>query len=233
MPVANRHFHNNDHYPFGPQMYVPKLQGLSAYHDGLDYLVDFGTPYPADTDGIANDLAQGASISTFTAVNGFGADGVIDGKWGRTVTIVASGAGTNNVTINGYDYLNQPIQKVVALNGATPVLILVAFKRITSVAVAAGGSITVDVGFGAGFGLPYKAIKVLEEIVDGAIGTNGTLTAPVLTDPATNATLDPRGIYTPNMTPDGTKLLQARFLLDSYINSSGNGGLHGIRHYGG
>lgn len=232
MVAAARHFHNNNHYSFGPSYYVPKLQGLANYQDDLVHLVDFGNPVVADTDGIANDLAQAASATSFTDVSGF-TGGVIEAPWGRTVTIVASGAGTNVVTLNGYDYLNQPIQKAVALNGATPVLILCAFKRITSVAVAAGGSITVDIGFGAGFGLPYKAIKIMEEIVDGAIGTNGTLTAPVLTDPATNATLDPRGIYTPNTTPDGTKLIQARLMLDPWINSSGNGGLHGIRHYGG
>lgn len=232
MVAAARHFHDVDHFSFGPSYYVPKLQGLAGYHDGLDYLVDFGTPVVADTDGVANDLAVGTTTTTFTDVSGF-TGGVLDARWGRTLTMVASGAGTNNVTINGYDYLNQPIQKVVALTGATPVSILIAFKRVTSIVIASGGSITVDVGFGAGFGLPYKTIKVLEELVDGAIGTNGTLTAPVLTDPATNATLDPRGIYTPNMTPDGSKLLQARFLLDPYINSSGNGGLHGIRHYGG
>ena len=232
MPVANRHFHNVDHFSFGPSYYVPKLQGLATFHETQDYLVDFGTPVVADADGVANDLAQAATLTTFTDVAGF-SGGVLDARWGRSLTMVASGAGTNNVTINGYDYLNQPIQKVIALNGATPVPINVAFKRITSIAVASGGAITVDVGFGNLLGLPYKTIKVLEELVDGAIGTAGTITAPVLTDPATNATLDPRGLYTPNVTMDGVKLVQGRFLLDAYINSNGNGGLHGIRHFGG
>jgi hypothetical protein len=232
MPVANRHFHNVDHFSFGPSYYVPKLQGLAAWHDNHNYLVDFGTPVPADTDGVANDLAVGTTTTSFTDVAGI-VGGVLDARWGRTLTLVGSGAGTNAVTLNGYDYLNQPIQKVTAVNGTTPVAISVAFKRLTSIVIASGGSITVDIGFGALFGLPYKTLRVLEELVDGALGTAGTLTAPVLTDPATNATGDPRGLYTPNVTPDGTKLIQGRFVLDGYINSSGNGGLHGIRHYGG
>jgi len=232
MAVANRHFHDVDAFSFGPSYYVPKCQGLAAFHDAQNYLVDFGAPLPADTDGIANDLAVATTTTTFTDITGF-TGGVIDARWGRNITLVASGAGTNNVTILGYDYLNQPMSKVIALTGATPVVGLNAWKRITSVTVASGGSITVDIGWGAAFGLPYKTLRVLEELVDGALGTAGTITAPVLTDPATNATGDPRGMYTPNATPDGTKVIQGRFVLDAYINAAGNGGLHGIRHFGG
>ena len=61
----------------------------------------------------------------------------------------------------------------------------------------------------------------------------GTLTAPVLTDPATVTTLDPRGLYTPNATMDGAKELVINAIASSWVNASGNGGLHGIAQYGG
>ena len=230
---AAMHFHNVDHFSFGPQFYVNRLQGLSDYHMGLDYLIEFDSPLASSATGIATGLATGSTTTIFTDTAGF-VGGVIDGRWGREVVIVGSAAGTNNVTVNGYDHLNQPVQKVKALNGATPVGLGVALKRITSVIIAAGGAITVNVGYTNNLGLPYRTAKVMEEFVDGALqAAPGTLVAPVMTDPATNATGDPKGLYTPAVAPDGAKRFEIRALLNPWINANGNGGLHGIRHFGG
>lgn len=52
------------------------------------------------------------------------------------------------------------------------------------------------------------------------------------TDPATNVTGDPRGTYEPLLTPDGSEIIVA-LVGDPAVNTSGNGGLHGIAHYAG
>jgi len=51
----------------------------------------------------------------------------------------------------------------------------------------------------------------------------------VTTDPQTTTTLDPRGSYESLQTADATELIVAMVGDPSY-NSTGNGGLHGIRH---
>tara|TARA_Y100000034_G_C6887065_1_gene407415 strand:+ start:1112 stop:2140 length:1029 start_codon:yes stop_codon:yes gene_type:complete len=58
----------------------------------------------------------------------------------------------------------------------------------------------------------------------------GSFTPPVLTDPQTTTTGDPRGTYTPGTTLDGTLEIEVCYIPDSFRNASGNGGLHGIVH---
>lgn len=55
-------------------------------------------------------------------------------------------------------------------------------------------------------------------------------TAPVLTDPQTTTTGDPRGTYESLAVFDGVKEIIIGLVGDNSYNSSGNGGLHGIRH---
>lgn len=55
-------------------------------------------------------------------------------------------------------------------------------------------------------------------------------TPPILTDPQTPSTGDPRGTYEPNVTPDGTSEIIIGLVGDPFINAAGNGGLMGIRH---
>lgn len=52
---------------------------------------------------------------------------------------------------------------------------------------------------------------------------------PVVTDPQTTTTGDPRGTYEPLLTPDGSEIIVG-LVGDPAFNASGNGGLHGIRH---
>src|SRR5690348_17297940 len=66
---------------------------------------------------------DGSTISSFASQPNFP----------RNVQIVASGATTSNVTINGTDIRNQVISETLALNGTTPVFGVKAFKTVTSV----------------------------------------------------------------------------------------------------
>lgn len=56
---------------------------------------------------------------------------------------------------------------------------------------------------------------------------------PVLTDPQTSTTGDPRGTYEAHVTLDAATEIRVGLIGDNSVNSSGNGGLQGIRHYGG
>lgn len=153
--------------------------------------------------------------------------------FGNTITLVASSTATSNVTVVGRDFWGQKVSKTIALTSGTPVTLAVAYVILDYITFAATSSITVDVGWGKGCGMPYKAVKVLSDETDGAAATLGTLTTPVLTDPATSATLDPRGIWTMNGTPDGSKAFSATFVFSAQVNAAGNGGLMGIAQYGG
>lgn len=205
--------------------YVPACQYAAEVSEGMVLRVDFGTPAAASATAIANAM----SIATAGAYAPTGSDTSTE-PYGRNVTIVLSGAGTPTVDIRGRDYLGQPVRETLTGNGATPVLGKKAFMWIDSITTTAVAATTMNVGWGAQLGLPYKCISVVNEQSDGALATSGTLTAPVLTDPQTATTGDPRGTYAPNTTPDGAKNIIATFVADAWINSSGNGGLQGIMH---
>jgi hypothetical protein len=130
---------------------------------------------------------------------------IISAPWGREIDFVASGAGTNQVDIYGRDYLGQPVHKQYALNGATRVPGGVALKWLDRIVVAAGGAITVSVGYTNRLGLEYRTIAVITEFLDLVkSAAAGTLDGPNITDPQTvtvpGISSDPRGLYTPNGT---------------------------------
>lgn len=225
MPVAT----NPSFFPTRLSQYVPAMRYASDVnmHGGISR-ISFGAALLADADGILDGQTiavaitiEAASLLSYQA----------DTPWGRNITAVADSTATSTVTINGYDYLGQPMTEVITLNSGTPVVGVKCFKRIRNIVLGATASRTVDIGWGSVLGLPYKAIKVLTEESDGAPATLGTLTAPVLTSPATSTTGEPRGKYTPNTTPDGAKIITATFVFDNTVNSSNVGGLHGVPHY--
>lgn len=207
--------------------YVPACNFAADFSDDTVQRVSFGTPAVAAAADIlsaqsiaAAGTTQRASLLSYRST----------ARFGRNVKVVASGAATSTVTPRGRDYWGQPMYEVLTLNGATPVLGLKAFYLLDSVAYTLTAAVTINVGWGASFGLLYKAVKVLSEEADGAVQTVGTLTAPVLTDPMTSTTGDPRGTYVPNVTPDGAKDITGLFVFDNSVNAAGNGGLMGIQH---
>lgn len=220
------------YFPRGVNCYVPAAQfasGLGAADN--EFVVDFGTPPVASatfyyqtaalTSGAASTVLASAMTATETAA-----------PFGRNVSLVASGASTRVCIVYGWDYLGQPMSETITLNGATPVPGVKAFKRLESVSIGASAdTVTVSIGTGARFGLPFRANKVVREESDGVNASTGTFTAGVRTDPQTATTVDPRGLYTPTTTPDAAKNIIAAFNVDRYINDSGNGGIYGIKHY--
>lgn len=234
-----------DYNPKGINRYVPAMAyAADVIHSGPTR-TSLGTPSVADADAILNDAICDDTATTFTyrpgdfrTVSGFNGETgeITDAKYGRNVSIVGSAVGvTQNCTIKGRDYLGQPIVRTIALNG-TGAAVFGIYKWIDEITVAQGASTeTMDVGFTDVLGLPYKCVKVLAEELAGAVsGTLGTLVTPTLTDPRIVSTVtSPRGSYDPNATLDGTSELVITAIYDNSVNAAGNGGLHGIREYGG
>jgi len=216
---------NADFYPERMNMYVPAMRFASDCGDDGLYQISLGTPPIAVNDAIV------AAQSTAAAGNSDLDYTMVTCKYGRIVTVNSDGANTDVVTITGYDYLGQKITETITLNGAATVLGLKAFKRVTNVAWLLEAGRTLDVGFGDVLGLPYKTMAINNEIFGDVAQSAGSFTAPVLTDPQTIATGDPRGKYNPTGTLDGATELVIHAIASNAVNAAGNGGLHSIAHY--
>lgn len=218
-------------YVEGYNYYVPAMQGGADLAQMLQQRVNLGPVVLTDADGILDGVSIDTALDT-TTFNVLYTSAKMS-KYGRNVVLVASGAATSTVTVIGRDYLGQPMRELLTLTGAVSVVGLKAFKYIDRVTANLTAATTIDLGWGVRMGLPYKTRAVEREYKDQVLAAAGTLTAPVVTDPATIATGDPRGTYTLTGTPDGAAIFEIDVQLDNAVNAAGNGGLHGIKHFAG
>lgn len=231
-----------DYHPTSINQYVPACAMVADAICGQATRVSFGAPAVADADALllatAMDL-DAAAAETFTTFTGTLSTGIMDAPYGRNVTATASGVpgATVTFTVVGKDYLGQPMKETFTItSAATTGAGVKAFKTITSVSHDANASnaVTGYMGFGDVLGMPYKCVKILSEEADGVLeDTLGTLVGPVVTDPQTATTGDPRGTYNPQTTLDGSTVITVTAIFDNNVNSSGNGGFFGISHYNG
>ena len=218
---------NPTFFPRRINNYVPAMMYSADVNWNGVTRVSFGAPAAANATAIVN--AQ--SIAVALSVDLTGATPIVE-TYGRTISVVASGAATSTLTVKGWDYLGQPINEDFTLNGATPVAGKKAFKAFQTLVInTTTAATTINIGTGGGLGLPYKALRVEWEVANGAAVAAGTLTAPALTDPQTASTGDPRGTYAPTTAMNGTNILSAAFSFANDVNTANNGGLHGIRHF--
>jgi hypothetical protein len=211
-------------FPRRINMYVPAMAYSSDVNYNGNTRVNFGAPLAA----VANSVANALNIAVAGQVDLSGVTAVPE-PFGRNVTVVASGAATSNVTLFGYDYLNQPIAESFTLNGATPVVGNKCFKSFNYATFGATAATTVNIGTGVKLGLPYKAIRCGYEVGNGVTAAAGTLQAPSLVDPQTNVTLDPRGAYTTTTAMNGTNIISAVFDMVNDVNTANRGGLMGLQ----
>ncbi len=218
-------------FPDRINQYVKAMRYAADLHDDGQYRLSFGAPAVEDPNGIiaAVTITGGATILPVGFVGGV--EPVVDAPWGRAVSFEGSAAGTPVVTLTGFDYLGQKITETVTMLTGAETWSLNAYSRLTKVVVASGVTGTLDLGFSDRLGLPYKTMQVEYEIEDGVLAAAGTLVVPVLTDPATAATGDPRGTYAPTGTLDGTADFSILATADNWINADGNGGYYGIAHF--
>lgn len=224
-------------FQIGVNGYVPAMQyGCAPIHQAPARF-DFGIPATAAAAAVVGATsAQGAlTVATYFAV-----PYVIDGTYGRTITYTPSGVPGNNniIEVLGYDYLGQPM--VERITGAAAAATLIAglkcFKYIvgTRIILAATNAVTFTLGTGLVLGIPYKGkfFGIKEGATELTFAQINTATvAPVLTDPATAVTGEPRGAYTPLTPPNGVLRYEVSMNGDNSVNAAGNGGLYGIRHF--
>lgn len=230
-------FRDRSFFPIGVNEYVPACQYANAVGNLGGQRHDLGTP--ATAGAIATLISAQGAVGPVTYL---ATPLILDARYGRTVTYTPSAVpgNANAVDLIGYDYLGQPMTErfIGSAAATTPVVGLKAWKTIlgTRINVAATNAITFSISTGVSLGLPYKGrlISVKEGatiMTEAQIDTNRV--AEVLTDPQTAVTGDPRGLYTPTTAPNGVLAYELVQIGDPSVNTAGNGGLYGIRHFGG
>ena len=220
----------------GVNMYVPGMQFSASLAMNECNTFSLGTPAVASATAIASALATNTALNTKTYLT---TPWVADTPYGRPIQLTPSGSVTCTQEIFGEDYLGQPMTERFSWAAVgTAAVGLKCFYRVFGIKnIVAGGSVTINVGtVGQKLGLPFKgSIEWAKEGNPPVLIDPSTLfsawTAPVLTDPATSTTGEPRGTYVTTAAPDGAKEFIIGLRADPSINSSNNGGLHGIRHY--
>lgn len=213
-----------DFFPQRTNDHVPNMQYAADVGDDQMALIVLPAMVAADADAIlaAQSIASAGTVTTLAA--GFTSDAM--GKFGRNVTVVASGAATSLVTVSGRDYLGQYMSENLTLNGTTSVVGKKAFKHITAITFAATAATTINVGYGNALGLPYRTFRMQYELVNNVLAANaGTIISAVDGD-QTATSGDPRGTYTPHSTlvPNGAREYKVTLFVD-------NTNLHGNPHY--
>lgn len=214
-------------YPARVNMYVPNMKFAADIQFNSSNLVQFGAPAAAATIHTSGALTTGVA-ATFLNLGLTNAD-----IWGRGLSVVASAPSTRTFQVRGRDYLGQPMTFTGSLNGATPVDIPKAFKYVDRVDYGASADVvSVTLSTSGKLGLPYATIALIASLESASLGgglvtaTLGTLTTRDLTTPGTGITSDPRGLYVPNGSLNGTRVIAAQFMY-AFADDS----LHGVQHF--
>ena len=160
--------------------------------------------------GAAFALAAGTGVTRVTNPDGtFGY--VLDVP--RCVTITAAGVNTATYTVRGLDAFGQPMSQTVAAPSTSTVATTKAFKTVLSItnANATAGASGLTAGFNDKLGLPLRVIDagyIVSVKWEATLADNaGTFVAADTTSPATAATTDVRGCYTPTSAANGVRRL--------------------------
>ena len=156
----------------------------------------------------------------------------IDAPFGACLSVVASGASTSKITIDGFDYLGQPVTEEVTLNGTTAVAGNKCFKYISKISIPASTAVTVSITRKLKLGLPFRTIKILSEERDGVVSSTGVLVAPT-TSASTATSNDPRGTFNLTTYAAAAHIVAVFVASDEVFTISGkeDGGIFGIPQY--
>lgn len=213
--------------------YAPNMEGMTVPAGALGsspmtagvgpmgrvYLWD-AVPLVLQTAGLAGSQNPGSGGSfTLTAGTGVTArvrsDGVTEYvlDMPRCVTITAAGANTAAYTVTGYDLYGVRMTGNIAAPSTSTTASTKAFKTIISITNnnATAGTNGLTCGYNDKLGLPLRA-SVVTYVTnvkwDAVLAADaGTFVAADATDPATAATTDVRGCYTPSSAANGTRRL--------------------------
>lgn len=142
------------------QIITTDAEGVSVDRSFLAH-VNIVKPVAADSDGMVDGAecttgaeAEALVISTFTK----------QPDWPRNIVVVvaattAADIAAGNIVVKGKNFAGEEITETHAVTADTPATFTgtIAFKEVTSVTVPVqdGESVTVDVGWGKVFGIPY------------------------------------------------------------------------------
>lgn len=225
-----------DYLPRSISQYVPNME-FSADVVGDAVIVTLGAPATLDADGIWDGVTIGTAITTHdssdykTTFDGSSTSltttaGMIDAKYGRTLSATGNASTDQVCTITGRDYLGQLMVENITLSGTSVIAGKKAFKFVDSMSVTIGsGGTTVDVGWADKLGLPYAATSMLSDTEDGVVAA-GAMTAAITTDPQTATTGDPRGTFDAASASNGSIISEVRYLCNT-------ADLHGVEHFKG
>lgn len=206
--------------------YVPACEYMADYHFGVAR-ISFGSPAIVTSQSI---LAASSMTTAGTIARASLLTYLSDARFGRNVLMVASGTCTDTLQLYGRDFYGQPMCEQYTLNNTTTVNGKKAFFSLDRIVYPGESGITLSVNWGTQLGLPVKVTSVIKETQDGVTATAGTLTGPVLTDPQTLTTGDPRGTYVCTTALDAVKEIVILVEADNSKNVTGNGGYMGIQH---
>ena len=163
-----------DNYPRTISQYVPLMEYASDVV-GDAVIVSLGAPAALDADGIWDGVSATNSATSFTsadykttfdgsATSLTSTSGMIDAKYGRTLSCTGSAGSDHVCTISGRDYLGQLMKENITLSGTGVIAGVKAFKYVDRIDIATGAaSDTVDVGWAEKLGLPYAATSMLSD----------------------------------------------------------------------
>ena len=204
--------------------YTPKAVCSGNVVNGI-YSIDFGK-LATSADVVEVEGGSAAKVFEYEKMP------EIDAEYGACLSVVASGASSSIVTVDGFDYLGQPMTEAITLNGTTAVAGNKCFKYISKISLPASTAVTVSVTRKLKLGLPFRTVKILAEERDGVVSTTGVLVAPT-TSASTATSNDPRGTF--NLTTYAAAAHVKAVLVASdevfTINSKEVGGLFGITQY--
>lgn len=166
--------------------------------------IDLGAPVASDSDGVC--ASQSITAAGTGAIAGALATGGV-ATFDVPRNVVAAWTGTAVITITGTDEYGNVVVESSA--SGTSLAGKKAFKTVTAVDVSADVT-GATVGTSKVLGLPTfleGAAYIIKEIEDGAVATAGTVVSGVSTA-ATATTGDVRGTYSPDSTPNGTKVFK-------------------------
>lgn len=180
-----------------PELALATLKAMLVQHYHIAPAANSATAVHA-----AVTLADGAPTTVTTAIT--------NPDVPRTVTVKGNAAGiAGDVVITGTNILGAVITDTIALNAATEVEGVKAFKTVTSILLPARTTAgdTVSVGWAKKFGLPHIvafASMVLVKLFNGSADT-GTL--------AVDDDEVEKNLFALNGTPDGTKALDLYYMV--------------------
>jgi len=193
--------------PDAPGNPAPMERGVGPM--GRVYIFDI-VPLTLQAAGLATSQNPGSGAAfTLTAGTGVTArtrpDGTVEYVLdvARCVTLTAAGANTATYRVEGYDIYGQFMTANLAAPSTSTVATTKAFKTVTRIVNinATAGTNGITAGFNNTFGLPVRVPNVAYLLTakwDSTLADNaGTFVAAVTTDPATAATGDVRGTFTP------------------------------------